>query len=156
MGLESRQVKLKTKFLYNEELCSSSKFLRIMDPALLSFSYSIIVISVRSINCIRVAIYQKLNAYSEFQVSSSGFWSNYKMPLLGEETELPLTSQVTKLQLQFILLPLPVNISRLCGHKCHCFLLPAPILMSSPSPLCPGKQLFSLRAECPWKLSLVA
>lgn len=44
---------------------------------------------------IRVAIYQTMNAYSRFQISSTGFGGNYKIPLLDQETELPMTSQAT-------------------------------------------------------------
>lgn len=109
LWLESGQVKMKTKFLYNKELSSSSKFLRIMDQVLLSYIYSIIVISARQINVIRIAIYQNMNTYSEFQVSSSGFLSNYKMPLLDEETELP---DFPGNKLQSVLLTIPVNIFR--------------------------------------------
>lgn len=109
MWLKSGQVKMKTKFLYNKELSSSSKFLRIMDQVLLSYIYSIIVISARQINVIRIAIYQNMNTYSEFQVSSSGFLSNYKMPLLDEETELP---DFPGNKLQSVLLTIPVNIFR--------------------------------------------
>lgn len=111
LGLESGQVKMKTKFLYNKELSSSSKFLWIMDPVLLSFIYLIIIISARQLNGIRIAIYQNMNAYSEFQVSSSGFLSNYKMPLLDKETELP-DFPGNKYQLQSVLLTIPVNIFR--------------------------------------------
>lgn len=83
LGHESGQVKMKTKFLYNKELSSSSKFLRIMGPVLLSYSYSITIIAARQINGIRIATYQNMNAHSEFQVHSSGFVSNYNDALAG-------------------------------------------------------------------------